>query len=68
MNKDQAKGASKVALGKVQHKTGKLIGSRRQQARGIARQVEGVVQRRVGDVKEALEPRKGSSRRRARAR
>jgi len=65
MNKDQAKGASKVLLGKVQRRTGKIIGSQRQQARGIAKQAEGAVQRRVGDVREAIKtPRRRSTRRR----
>ncbi|MGY4831651.1 CsbD family protein [Sphaerotilaceae bacterium SBD11-9] len=61
MNKDQAKGAVKDAAGKVQRKTGEVIGSEEQQAKGMARQVEGKAQKTYGDAKEAL---KDSSHRR----
>jgi uncharacterized protein YjbJ (UPF0337 family) len=54
MNSDQIKGATKDAAGKVQEKTGELIGSKEQQAKGLAKQVEGTVQKNVGDAKEAL--------------
>jgi uncharacterized protein YjbJ (UPF0337 family) len=54
MNKDQVKGAAKATVGKVQRATGKLVGSRTQQAKGIAKQVAGKTQQRLGDVKEAL--------------
>ena len=52
MNKDQAKGTVKDAAGKVQEKTGELVGSKSQQAKGMQKQVEGKVQKGVGDVKE----------------
>jgi uncharacterized protein YjbJ (UPF0337 family) len=54
MNKDQVKGTLKDAAGKVQEKTGEIIGSHQQEAKGIAKQVEGQVQKQVGDAKEAL--------------
>ena len=54
MNKDQVKGAIKDAAGKVQEKTGEVIGSTDQQVKGIAKQVEGKTQKAVGDVKEVL--------------
>lgn len=54
MNKDQVKGAVKDAAGKVQQKTGEVIGSTEQQAKGLAKQVEGKTQKSVGDAKEAL--------------
>lgn len=54
MNKDQVKGAAKEAAGKVQSKTGELIGSESQQAKGTAREIEGKVQKNVGDAKEAV--------------
>ncbi|MEO6625593.1 MAG: CsbD family protein [Burkholderiaceae bacterium] len=54
MNKDQVKGAIKDAAGKVQEKTGALVGSKKQQAKGLARQVEGTAQKKMGDVKEAV--------------
>ena len=47
MNKDQVKGAIKDAAGKVQQKTGEVIGS-------DAQQVEGKVQKNYGDAKEVL--------------
>ena len=34
---------------------GKLVGSEEQQAKGLANQVEGKVQKKVGDVKDAVE-------------
>ena len=37
MNKDQVKGVIKEAAGKVQQKTGKLLGSADQQAKGLAK-------------------------------
>ncbi len=54
MNKDQVKGAIKDVAGKVQEKTGAVIGSTDQQVKGIAKQVEGKTQKAVGDVKEVL--------------
>jgi len=54
MNKDQVKGSIKDAAGKVQEKTGAVIGSPDQQIKGIAKQVEGKTQKAVGDVKEVL--------------
>lgn len=52
MNKDQVKGATKDAAGKVQEKTGELIGSKEQQAKGLQKQAEGTVQKNYGDAKE----------------
>jgi uncharacterized protein YjbJ (UPF0337 family) len=54
MNKDQVKGAVKDAAGKVQQKTGQLMGSTGQQVKGLLKQAEGKVQKSVGDAKEAL--------------
>ena len=54
MNKDQVKGAVKDAAGKVQAKTGEVIGSTEQQLKGLAKQVECKAQKRVGDAKEVL--------------
>lgn len=54
MNKDQVKGAVKDAAGKVQRKTGEVIGSEEQQAKGLARQAEGKAQKNWGDAKEAV--------------
>jgi uncharacterized protein YjbJ (UPF0337 family) len=54
MNKDQFKGAIKDAAGKVQEKTGQVVGSTKEQLKGINKQVEGKTQKAVGDVKEVL--------------
>ncbi|MDP1647041.1 MAG: CsbD family protein [Rubrivivax sp.] len=54
MNKDQVKGALKEAAGKVQQKTGAIVGSSSQEAKGLAKKIEGKVQQKVGDAKEAL--------------
>ena len=54
MNADQVKGTLKDAAGKVQQKTGEVIGSKEQQAKGLAKQAEGTVQKNVGDTKEAI--------------
>ncbi len=54
MNTDQIKGALKDAAGKVQQKTGELIDSPEQQAKGIAKQVEGTARKNYGDAKEKI--------------
>jgi len=54
MNKDQVKGAVKEAAGKLQQTTGKILGNKTQQAKGLVTKVEGQAQRKVGDAKEAL--------------
>jgi uncharacterized protein YjbJ (UPF0337 family) len=54
MNKDQVKGSLKDAAGKVQEKAGEIVGSTEQQAKGIAKQVEGKTQKGYGDAKEAV--------------
>jgi uncharacterized protein YjbJ (UPF0337 family) len=54
MNKDQVKGAAKEAAGKVQEKTGALVGSKSQEAKGMAKEVAGKAQKGVGDAKESL--------------
>jgi uncharacterized protein YjbJ (UPF0337 family) len=57
MNKDQVKGVIKEAVGKVQEKTGQVIGSKTQQAKGLAKEVEGKAQKAAGDVKAAVKKR-----------
>ncbi len=54
MNKDQVKGVAKDVEGKVQEKTGQLIGSKEQQVKGVAKQIFGKVQKGVGDVEESV--------------
>ena len=53
MNKDQVKGVVKDVAGKVQEKTGEIIGSKSQQAKGLEKQVEGKAEKAIGDVKNA---------------
>ena len=53
MNKDQVKGVVKDVAGKVQEKTGEIIGSKTQEAKGLEKQVEGKAQKAVGDLKNA---------------
>ena len=57
MNKDQVKGAIKDAAGKVQQKTGQLVGSDKQQVKGALKQAEGKTQKAVGDIKSAVNKR-----------
>ena len=54
MNKDQVKGSIKDAAGKVQEKTGEIIGSTEQQLKGINKQVQGKAQKALGDIKEVV--------------
>jgi uncharacterized protein YjbJ (UPF0337 family) len=54
MNKDQVKGAVKEVAGKVQKKTGEIVGSPEQQVKGLVKEAEGKMQKNVGDAKEVL--------------
>jgi len=54
MNKDQVKGAVKEVAGKVQAKTGEIVGSTNQQVKGLVKEAEGKMQKKVGDVEEIL--------------
>ena len=54
MNKDQAKGHMKDIAGKAREKLGWLTGNRSEQAKGVANQAEGKVQKGVGDVKNVV--------------
>jgi uncharacterized protein YjbJ (UPF0337 family) len=51
MNKDQAKGHMKDLAGKARAKIGSLTGNRSEQAKGLAKQAEGKLQKGVGDLK-----------------
>ena len=39
MNRDQVKGVAKDVVGKVQEQTGKLVGSKEQQIKGLSKQI-----------------------------
>lgn len=53
MNKDQVKGSVKEAAGKIQQKTGEIIGSEKQQAKGAAKQAAGKIQKGIGNLKDS---------------
>ncbi|MDB5873583.1 MAG: ral stress protein CsbD [Ramlibacter sp.] len=54
MNRNQVNGAIKDALGRVQEHAGKTMGNSEQEAKGLARQGQGRLQKAYGDLKEAL--------------
>ena len=54
MNNNQVEGAVKDAAGKVQQKTGELVGSDKQQVKGLVKQAEGKTQKAVGDIENAV--------------
>ena len=53
MNKDQVKGTARDIAGKIQEETGRAIGSKEQEAKGLGKQVSGKAQKKYGDAKEA---------------
>ena len=55
MKDDQAKGKIKQGVGEAQEHLGRMTGNRQQEARGHAREQEGKVQKKVGDVKDAAD-------------
>jgi len=54
MNKDQISGTVKDIAGKIQEGAGKLVGSKEQQAMGLDKQVEGKVEKSIGNAKEVV--------------
>ena len=55
MNKNQIEGRLRAVTGKVQQKVGQVTGSRKLQVKGVAKQIEGQVEKGVGDVEQALD-------------
>jgi uncharacterized protein YjbJ (UPF0337 family) len=53
MDKDQAKGKAKVAVGSTREKAGEMTGNRKMESQGAAQKTEGKAQGAVGKVKEA---------------
>lgn len=53
MNRHQVKGSARSAAGKMQEGAGRLLGSRKQEAKGLAKQAAGKTQRAYGDAKAA---------------
>jgi len=54
MNKNQVKGSARIAAGRLQRATGKLLGSPKQKARGTLRQAAGKLQKVRGDLEQRL--------------
>jgi len=54
INKDQVKGRVKSVKGTVKQVTGKLVGSKRLQAKGNIQKNLGKVQAKYGDLKEKV--------------
>ncbi len=59
MNKNQTHGAVKNIVGKVQAETGKLMGNKEQQAKGLQKQVAGKAEKKLGDAKEVVKDASG---------
>jgi uncharacterized protein YjbJ (UPF0337 family) len=55
MNKDQLKGSTKEAAGKLQKQGGKAVGSSEQEVKGKARELAGKAQKAFGDAKQSVE-------------
>jgi len=55
MNRNQVEGSLKDFIGAIQQMAGQLIGYTNQQEKGAAKQVEGKVQKGVGDVEQRLD-------------
>ena len=55
INKDQVKGRVKVVKGTVKQVTGKLVGSKRLQAKGNIQKNLGRVQAKYGDLKKKVQ-------------
>ncbi|MDB5860033.1 MAG: CsbD family protein [Ramlibacter sp.] len=54
MNKDQVKGVSKEATGEVKEHVGRALGDKELEAKGHAKEMEGKLQKKLGDTKEAV--------------
>ena len=55
MNRNHVEGSLKDFIGAIQQMAGQLIGYTNQQEKGAAKQVEGKVQKGVGDVEQRLD-------------
>lgn len=55
MNKNQVHGAVKDLSGKIQEEAGKIIGNPKQEAKGLAKQVTGKAEEKLGDAKAAVQ-------------
>ena len=55
MNKDQVQGKLKELAGEAQEHLGRIVGSKKLEAKGHARELEGRIQKGVGNLKETAE-------------
>ncbi|HYF20970.1 MAG TPA: CsbD family protein [Ramlibacter sp.] len=55
MKDEQVKGKAKEIAGETQEHVGRMTGDREQEARGHAREQEGKVEKKVGDLKDGLD-------------
>lgn len=55
MNKDQVKGVGKQVEGEMKEQAGKLTGDTETRAKGHAKEMEGKLQKDMGDAKEAVD-------------
>ena len=55
MKDEQVKGKMKQGMGEAQERLGRMTGNRQQEARGHAKEQEGKVEKKVGDVKDAAD-------------
>jgi uncharacterized protein YjbJ (UPF0337 family) len=51
---DRVEGTAKNIAGRVKETTGKAVGNPRLQAAGRAEKVEGQIQKKIGDIKQAI--------------
>lgn len=54
MNKDRVKGTLRVSIGKAQAKLGEVTGNTEQEAKGLKKEIEGMLQRSYGAAKERV--------------
>jgi uncharacterized protein YjbJ (UPF0337 family) len=54
MNKDQIKGAAKTIAGKIQEAAGRVAGSKKQEAKGLGKQILGKARKKYGNAKKGV--------------
>ena len=54
MNKDQIKGVTKEATGEIKEHVGRALNDKEMEAKGHAKEMEGKLQKNLGDTKEAV--------------
>lgn len=54
INKDQVKGRTNEAIGKVKETAGEIVGNKKLEIKGAIQKNVGIIQAKVGDVKSAV--------------